>query len=153
MKKMIFIALLTASAFAVAEPVASYFRNRYTGVVMSYVAGLGTNSIVEFDYASAVPCRLAEVNATTNGIDTAVVVNRIWVYQRARTVTEVTTNFGYSVTNVYHAGYVTEEVTNQIYDSSTDTLPVAGHFIDGDVVQVSLNSVTGAIIRLTGTAE
>lgn len=135
------------------KPIANYFKNTYTGVVMSYVTGLGTNSVVEFDYTSYVPCRLSEVNATTNGTETAVTVSRIWVYQRAQYDSVVSTNFGQVETNDYFAGYVSQEITNLVYDSSSDTLPVAGYFQYGDVVQVTTGSETGAVVRIIGTAN
>jgi len=152
------IALLSVAIVALAEPtitrpIANYFKNTYTGVVMTYVTGLGTNTTVEFDYDSNVPCRLSEVNATIDGTETNVTVSRIWMYQRAQYDTTISTNFGIVETNDYFAGYVSEEVTNLLYTSSSDTLPVAGYFQRGDVVQVDTGSATNAIIRLIGTAN
>jgi hypothetical protein len=155
MKKLIAvlsIILSFAVLYVVAEPKANYFKNRYVGVVMTYIAGLGTNSVVEFDYTSDVPCRLSEVSAVTNGVEAQVSVNRIWVYHRENWKTEITTNFGYVVTNKYMAGYIAEEVTNALYNSSTDTLPASSYFQKGDVVQVVVGG-TGAIVRVTGTAQ
>jgi len=157
-KFSIIIVALAVGLIAIAEPiltkpVANYFKNTYTGVVMAYVTGLGTNTTVEFDYTSYVPCRLSEVNATTNGAETAVTVSRIWVYQRAQYDSTITTNFGLVETNDYFAGYVTQEITNLVYDSSSDTLPVAGYFQYGDVVQVKTGTETGAVVRIIGTAN
>ena len=156
MKKLIVsLTMALAVTFAIgSEPVANYFKNTYTGMVMSYVAGLGTNSVIEFDYDShGVPCRLADVTATTNGVATPVIVSRIWAYQREIWVNEVVTNFGEVVTNSYNTGTQIEEITNVLYNSASDSLPVSGHFIDGDVVRVTTGSATGAVVRIAGTAE
>jgi len=147
------IGLVAMAEPTITKPVANYFKNTYTGVVMAYVTGLGTNTTVEFNYDSYVPCRLSEVNATTNGSETAVTVSRIWMYPRAQYNAIITTNFGNVVTNDLFAGYVTQEITNTVYDSSSDTLPVAGYFQYGDVVQIKTGSETGAIVRVIGTAN
>jgi hypothetical protein len=147
------ILLLCAIAYSIAEPRANYFRNTFNGVVMAYIAGLGTNSVAEFDYVSNVPCRLSEVNATVGGTEVDVTVSRIWVYHRENWSEIIITNFGYAVTNRQMTGYTTEEITNLVYDSTSDTLPVSGYFQMGDVVQISTGSATGAVVRIIGTAQ
>ena len=114
-----------------------------------FMAALGTNTVVEFDVKRAF--QLADVTATVDGVATnGIVVSRIWVYDQFVIYDKVTTNFyGTVETNSIKAGPITHEITDEVYDASSDTLPTPYTFLVDEVVQVT-TSVTNAIIRIVG---
>lgn len=131
-------------------------RSPYSGVLFTYMGGSGTNSVIEIDNSTnVVPWQLTDVDCTTNGVATAVKIYRVWAWNRPIIDTVVSTNFfGTVVTNVANfVGYRQTMITNEVYDSSTDTLPIRKYFLDGDIVRVDFQSETNAIIRIIGTAE
>jgi len=117
-----------------------------------FMAALGTNTVVEFDVDRAF--QLVDVTATVDGVETnGVVVSRIWVYDQFVIYDKVVTNFfGTVETNSTPAGPITHEITNEVYDASSDTLPTPYLFLVDEVVQVTA-SVTNAIIRIVGSDE
>lgn len=118
----------------------------------SYRVALGTNSIVEMDVDKAF--QLVDVTATTNGVACNVTVKRIWVSELLVQYDKVTTNlWGTVETNATIAGSVTEEVTNTVYDSTSDTLPTPYIFLRDEVIQADFGSVTGAVLRIVGSDE
>lgn len=156
MKKFILIGLMIATCIVVIaeQPKPAFFANSYSGAIMAYIANLGTNSVIEYDYTYAVPSLLAEVTATTNGVATDVIVSRVWNYSREKVETVVSTNlFGNAETNIYNAGFELVEMTNELYDSTSDTLPTPHYFLQGDVVRITTGSVTGATIRVMGKSN
>ena len=153
----LFLSLVVTAALAV-EP--AVHKNRYTGVVLSHVSNSGTNSVIELgsstNTASAqlVPYRLSNLSATTNGVATAVKAYRVWNYSRDYKISEVTTNFfGDAETNTVYYGALANYQTNLIYDSASDTLPVSEWVLDGEILRLDFQSVTGVTCRVVGTAQ
>jgi hypothetical protein len=144
-----------AGTLAVTIPRFTQWENDNVGVVTVYQANSGTNSVLNIQYPSgSVPFRLHDVVATTNGVEVAVTVNRVWVYARDRYEAEVDTNFfGVVVTNLNMAGQVVEQITTEIYDSTADTLPVPEYVLPNDAVQLDFGSNTGVTVRIVGTAQ
>jgi hypothetical protein len=117
-----------------------------------FMAALGTNTVVEFDVDRAF--QLVDVTATVDGVATnGVVVSRIWTYSQFVIYDQVVTNlYGTVETNSIKAGPIPYEITNEVYDASSDTLPTPYVFLVDEVVQVTA-SVTNAIIRIVGSDE
>jgi hypothetical protein len=147
-------AVLAASVL-VTIPRFTQHENVNVGVVTVYHANSGTNSVLNIQYPDdGVPFRLHDVVATTNGVEVAVTVNRVWVYARDLQIAEVSTNFfGAVVTNYYPSGQVVEQITTEIYDSTADTLPMPEYVLPNDAVQVDFGSNTGVTVRIVGTAQ
>ena len=117
-----------------------------------FMAALGTNSVVEFDVDRAF--QLVDATATTNGVAVDFTVNRIWVMESYVIYDKVETNFWGTVeTNSITAGPILEEITNTVYDSTSDTLPTPYIFLKDEVIQTDFNSVTNGVIRLVGSDE
>ena len=155
--RKIFIAsllLVTAVLFA-GEP--AVYKNPWTGVVMAYTANSFTNSTLEVGSetnATIVPYRISEVTATTNGTDTAVKLYRIETFEVSYKLQEVTTNFwGTVATNTADYGSKVTYITNEVYDSASDTLPVASWFLPKDILLADFDSVTNVQFRVVGTAQ
>ena len=144
---LVFIAVL---AFA-AEPAFQHLS--HSGAVFTYVGGAGTNSVIEVNNATnLIPWRIQDITATTNGVACAVKVYRVWNFQRLYKQGVITTNFfGTTETNYYHA-FVNSYQTNEVYDSASDTPPMPEVFVINDIVRIDCQSVTNAIIRMTGSA-
>ena len=163
MKKKLFSILALDSVAAVALAAATVTIPRFTqwandnvGVVTVYQANSGTNSVLNIQYPSgSVPFRLHDVVAVTNGVEVPVTVSRVWVYNREVQIAEVSTNFfGVVVTNFYAAGRpIIEQITTEIYDSTSDTLPVPEYVLPNDAVQLDFGSNTGVTVRIVGTAQ
>jgi len=147
-----FILCLVAMA-AFAAPQFGLFDARYSGAVASFIANSGTNTSVEVLYEGEIPFRLFEVVATTNGVATDVAVSRIWYLEVQTTETEVSTNmFGTVSTNNIQV-WTRSLQTNEVYDSTSDTLPVASYFIQTDVFVADFGAVTNVALRVLGTAQ
>lgn len=117
-----------------------------------FMAALGTNSVVEFDVDRAF--QLVDATATTNGVAVDFTVNRIWVMESYVVYDKVETNlWGTVETNPIPAGPILEEITNTVYDSTSDTLPTPYIFLKDEVIQTDFNSVTNGVIRLVGSDE
>lgn len=117
-----------------------------------FMAALGTNSVVEFDVDRAF--QLVDATATTNGVAVDFTVNRIWVMESYVIYDKVETNlWGTVETNSITAGPILEEITNTVYDSTSDTLPTPYIFLKDEVIQTDFNSVTNGVIRLVGSDE
>ena len=117
-----------------------------------FMAALGTNTVVEFDVDRAF--QLVDVTATTNGVAADVTVRRIWVSESYVVYDKVETNlWGTVETNSVVAGPITEEVTNTVYDSTSDTLPTPYVFLTDEVIQADFGSVTNGVIRMVGSDE
>lgn len=156
-KYLLFLSLIATAVIAV-EP--AVHKNRYVGVVLSYVSNSGTNSVIELGSstntasATLVPYRLSNLSATTNGVATAVKAYRVWNYSRDYKISEVTTNFfGNPETNTVHYGDLSSYQTNLIYDSASDTLPVSEWILDGEILRLDFQSVTGVTCRVVGTSQ
>jgi len=98
--------------------------------------------------------QLVDVTATTNGIACDVTINRIWMSELFVQYELVETNlWGTVETNLVLAGSVLEEITNTVYDSTSDSLPTPYIFLVDEVIQASFGSVTGAVLRIVGSDE
>ena len=155
--RKIFIAsllLVTAVLFA-GEP--AVYKNPWTGVVMAYTANSFTNSTLEVGSetnATIVPYRISDVTATTNSVATAVKLYRIETFEVSYKLQEVTTNFWGTVeTNTADYGTKVNYITNEVYDSASDTLPVASWFLPKDILLADFDSVTNVQLRVVGTAQ
>ena len=144
-----------AASVLVTIPRFTQWENDNVGVVTVYQANSGTNSVLNIQYPSgSVPFRLHDVVAVTNGVAVPVTVSRVWVYARDVYQYEVTTNFfGTVVTNADMAGQVVEQITTEMYDSTSDTLPVPEYVLPNDSVQLDFGSITGVTVRVVGTAQ
>jgi len=153
---LVLVGLLAASAVAdnASIPTFGKFRQMYSGAVVSFIAGSGTNTAVEAVYEGDIPFRLADVTATVDGAAaTTVTVYRVWQYVRdAYTVSVETNMFGQVETNSYLQASVVETITNTVYASGSTTLPGSVHFIQGDKMIVDFGSQTGAVVRILGAA-
>ena len=117
-----------------------------------FMAALGTNTVVEFDVDRAF--QLVDATATTNGVAVDFTVNRIWVSESYVVYDKVETNlWGTIETNSVVAGPITEEVTNTVYDSTSDTLPTPYVFLTDEVIQVDFDTVTNGVVRIVGSDE
>jgi hypothetical protein len=158
MKKFILIAGVAAvtTALALAEgPVFGKFRQSYSGAVVSFIGGSGTNTAIEVVYDGDTPFRLAEVTATVDGVAVGTTtVSRVWQFHRDAYKVVVSTNFfGTVETNKYVQTDAVVVVTNQVYSSATDTLPGSRHFVGGDLMVVDFGEQTNVIVRILGTAQ
>ena len=145
------LAILTVGVLA--DPAISQFRNRSVGAVVSFVDNSGTNAFIEVVYEGDVPFRLFESVATTNRIATACTVDRIWYYESNVESDDVSTNlFGQVLTNTT-VTLTRSAQTNRVYDSPSDTLPVAYYFNQNDILRASFGSVTNVLYRMLGTAQ
>lgn len=161
MKRIVFTAAAVVAALACAVlyaadiPVFGEFRFSNTGPVVSFVAGTGTNSVLNVPYDGELPFKLGEVTATVDSVavDTAK-VSRVWSYARRTTTPVVTTNFfGQVETNSYDTGFVAVAQTNKVYDSSATPAFGQGWFLPGDVMQIDLDGTTGAVVRIIGVIQ
>jgi len=117
-----------------------------------FMAALGTNTVAEFDVEK--PFQLVDVTATTNGVAADVIVSRIWVSESYVIYDKVTTNlWGTVETNSTVAGPIREEVTNTVYDSTSDTLPTPYIFLKDEVIQADFGSTTNGVVRMVGSNE
>jgi len=146
---------LCAVLYAADIPVFGEFRFSNTGPVVSFVAGTGTNSVLNVPYTGELPFKLDEVTATVGSTAVATArVYRVWNYTRRRIDTEVTTNFfGQTITNELFNGYVTEAQTNEVYDSSDTPALKNVWFLQGDAMQIDLDGTTGAVVRVLGVIQ
>jgi len=132
------------------------YKNIWNGVTMGYTANSGTNSVLEVGATNivAVPYRLSEVTATTNGVATETKIYRVEAFGRERYVDEVYTNFASEVeTNTIDYGTTYTYSTNLVYDSTSSTLPVASWFLPKDILRADFQSVTNVQFRVIGTAQ
>jgi hypothetical protein len=151
-KTLLTLATVLASALAWAEitvePTFGKFRYSYSGSVVSFIAGSGTNTAVEVVYDGEIPWRLAEVTSTAS----TTTVSRVWQYRRPMIKVSIETNlFDTVITNQYLSGYQTVTYTNEVYDSTTDTLPDSEHFLRGDMMLVGFGTETGQVVRILGS--
>jgi len=148
--------ILATAILALAEgPVFGKFRQSYSGAVVSFVGGSGTNTAIEIVHDGDTPFRLSEVTATVDGeaVGTTT-VSRVWQFHRdARKVVVSTNFFGTVETNSYMQSEAVAVVTNQVYSSATDTLPGSKHFVSGDLMIVDFGEQTNVIARILGTAQ
>ena len=159
MKRIAFTIAAVVAACAVLHaadvPVFGEFRFSNTGPVVSFVAGTGTNSVLNVPYDGELPFRLSEVTATVDSVAVGTAkVNRVWSYVRRSTTEETVTNFfGQVETAVYDTGFVTQTQTNKVYDSSATPAFGQGWFLPGDVMQIDLDGTTGAVVRIIGVIQ
>ena len=147
------VGLMLAAATASAVPEFAKHLNRYVGAVISYVVNTGAETSVDIVYDGVVPFRLTDVTATVDGVATNVVIKRVFNYVRDYEITEVITNFyGNLETNVYPSGTVRFPVTNTVYDSTSDTLPVTAYFLSGEKLLAEVDD-TNTIVRIVGTSQ
>ncbi len=153
MRRHLILTLAICGALAtavIAAPQFAKFRS-HSGAVASYLSHSGTNSTIEVEWDYDIPFRLAEVTATTNGIATDVTINRIRYYESAVAGTEVVTNFhGLVLTNSVNT-YTRTILTNEVYDSTSDTLPDNQYFLNRDILQADFGSVTNVTLQVVGT--
>ena len=148
MRKHFYITLAICgvlTAAGIAAPQFGFFR--HSGAVASYVGNSGTNSSIEVEFTSDLPGRLFEVVAQTNGVATAVTVDRLWTYEDKVTSTEVVTNFHGIVLTNNVVTFTRNTQTNRIYDSSSDTLPVAFYALNRDILIFDFGSATNVYLR------
>ena len=153
MRRHSILALVLCAAIATAlhaDPQWGYISPARGDAVASLIAASGTNSSIEVVYSNDVPCRLSEVLATTNGIATDCTVDRMWYLTEQVTSNEVVTNFhGFVLTNSVQT-WTRSVQTNQIYDSTADTLPDNEYILENDVLKFDFGSVTNVILRALG---
>ena len=157
--RKIFIAslfLVTASLFA-GEP--AVYKNPWNGVVMAYTANSYTNSTLEVGIetnaiATIVPYRISDVTATTNSTDIDFKLYRVETFEVYYKLQEVTTNFWGTVeTNTADYGTKVTYLTNEVYNSTSSTLPVASWFLPRDILLADFDGVTNVQFRAVGTAQ
>lgn len=155
MKKLIVllgVAGMAVAAWAADIPVIARQEFRNTGPTATYIAGTGTNSVLDVDVTGQIPFKLSEVTITLDGTaSTNAVVSRVWQYQRRKVESQVTTNFfGTVQTNLVNVGYVNSAQTNIAYKAD-DTTPVKDvWFMQGDLMVID-TKVTNCIVRITGS--
>ena len=146
------LALLIASGLlcvAVARD-SSFPDSRSTGAASIFIAGSGTNSVIEFENTTDVPWRLQSVTATTNQVAVNYTIYRVWNYQRQRQTSVVTTNINNVVeTNIYYS-VVSNLQTNQVATQAT-TYPSPDVWLRGDIMRVDFGSETGVVFRAVGS--
>jgi hypothetical protein len=126
------------------------YEHRATGALVTFIAGSGTNSTMQFENTSAFPWRIYDAVATTNGVAVPYTVSRIWNWQRTYKAAEVITNFQGVVETNWGSRVVSDWQTNLVYNSTND-LPSTSVFIRGDIVHVDFDSETNALFRLVGS--
>jgi hypothetical protein len=148
------IATVALATLPTAIPRFTQWKNINVGVVTVYQANSGTNTVLNIPYTNTIPFRLHDVVAVTNGVEVPVKINRIWVYSRGVYEVTVTTNFfGKVETNSAWASREVEQISTEIYDSASDTLPVPEYVLPNDSVQLDFGSITGVTVRVVGTAQ
>lgn len=148
--RLMALAVLLAATIAISAeiPVFGLVRQAYSGAVVSYIAGSGTNTAVEVLYEGDTPWRLTEVTSTAG----TTTVYRVWNYERSVYQTDVATNFyGVVSTNRYMSGSQIVIYTNEVYSSIADTLPDNELFIQGDLMIVDFGPETNVVTRVAGS--
>jgi hypothetical protein len=139
-----------AYAVPAVVPTFGIHRQQYTGVVATYQAHSGTNTSLEVVYTGDIPWRLSDVTSSAG----TTTVYRVWNYERPIYKVVVSTNFfGNVETNSYFSGAQTITSTNQMYTSTSPSLPSSHRMIQHDMLLLDFGTDTGVVVRVVGTVE
>lgn len=145
-----FACLLALAGLALSDetPTFGLVRQQYSGAVVNFIAGSGTNTAIEVVYTWDTPWRLTEVTSSAG----TTTVYRVWNYERSVYQNNVETDlFGNTVTNRYMSGSVISVQTNEIFDTSSDTMPDTDVVVQGDMLIFDFGSETNIILRAAGS--